>query len=209
MLTDRTCAWVAERALFSHFVFMYASPWPMELPLGLRRNIKHFAYRPMKLDHGSSHVLNLTAIRRQLLYITTIHIVIPQKAERDLHGITTDDRILMHIALLFLMRYRVAIVGQAEQDGHGDIQSGMTLRPVRHALSGVKGYRHLNMFYHPHGQAVRNSIIEFSRTDVLWTREEDLGLLEDRKPVVSRLANMVPMLRMRCYLSLASACSGI
>lgn len=39
MLTDRTCAWVAERAPFSHFVFMYASPWPMELPLGLRRNI--------------------------------------------------------------------------------------------------------------------------------------------------------------------------
>lgn len=90
----------------------------------------------MKLEYGSFNVLNPTAIHRQLLYLTTVHIVIPQKVERDLHGITTDDRMLMYIALLFLMCYRVAVVGQAEQDGHGDIQSGINLCPVGHALKG-------------------------------------------------------------------------
>ncbi|KAE8161166.1 hypothetical protein BDV40DRAFT_268678, partial [Aspergillus tamarii] len=46
--------------------------------------------------------------------------------------------------------------------------------PSRACTEGVKEYRNLSMFYHPHGQAVRNSIIEFGRTDILWTREKTL-----------------------------------
>ncbi|OGM43927.1 hypothetical protein ABOM_005977 [Aspergillus bombycis] len=150
-LADKVCAWVAKRALFSYFVFMFASPWPMKLPPDLRLNIKHFAYRPIELRRLTCHVTNVVAIRRQLECLTTIHIVIPQELERISHSITTDVRALKYITLLFLIRYRVAVVGQAEQAGHWDVRAEMALEPVRDALRGIKGYRHLNMFYHPHG----------------------------------------------------------
>ncbi|GAB1208893.1 hypothetical protein APSETT445_007658 [Aspergillus pseudonomiae] len=208
-LADKVCAWVAKRALFSHFVFVFASPWPMELPRDLGLNIKHIAYRPMKSGRLSSHVANLVAIRRQLESLSTVHIVIPQELERISQHITTDVRALKYIALIFLMRYRVAVVGQAEQDGNWDVRAEMALEPVRDALRGIKGYRHLNMFYHPHGQPVWNAPTRFRGTDMLWTRKEDLGLLVNRKPVVSQLANMAIILRMRLYLSLVSTYSGL
>ncbi|KAE8321755.1 hypothetical protein BDV39DRAFT_185242 [Aspergillus sergii] len=205
LLTDKMCHWTAQRALSSHFVFMYAEPFALELPHRLRRNIKHFAYCP-DLMHDTSHFFNLIDIRRQLSYLTTVHIVIPPRGERISQRIMTDAEILKFIALFFLMRYRVAVVGQAEQDGCWDIESGQGLYSVRSALRGLEGYRHLNMFYNPHGQ---NPPIEVGGTDALWTREEDLGLLEDRKPVVSELEKLALIPRMRGILSLVSTYSGI
>ncbi|KAB8220525.1 hypothetical protein BDV33DRAFT_203380 [Aspergillus novoparasiticus] len=205
LLTDKMCHWTAQRALSSHFVFMYAEPFALELPHRLRRNIKHFAYCP-DLMHDTSHFFNLIDIRRQLSYLTTVHIVIPPKGERISQRIMTDAETLKFIALFFLMRYRVAVVGQAEQDGCWDIESGQALYSVRNALRGLEGYRHLNMFYNPHDQ---NLPIEVGGTDALWTREEDLGLLEDRKPVVSELEKMALIPRMRGILSLMSTYSGI
>ncbi|KAE8382796.1 hypothetical protein BDV26DRAFT_209266 [Aspergillus bertholletiae] len=135
-LTNKMCAWVTKQSLFSHFVFMFARPLPVELPLALGLNIKHLAYRPMDLERVSSHVLNVVAIRRQLGNHSTVHIVIPQRLKRISLNITTDARALKYIALLFLMRYRIAVVGQAEQDGHWDVEAERAVDPVKACAEG-------------------------------------------------------------------------